>query len=314
VTDYPPRKYVYLCMTPAAEIMSWVDRVLALPRFDPALVSTTFGVALTITESNAGYVRYAAEIGGGPFSRIEMGHRAQTTVGTMRLFPRVQVPSFELQLSRFGALPIFSINPSHPPDGVTHHTFWLHGDTVSIAFSFAAGGDLISVTITWGPKSVRLGDEAVFAAASANIYLTSYDIYDEVLEYAVATRTSRVISRSDFERTGRERTQGSFVREGNQVAGVFATPEGPAFFHDQKRVLGIFGRTKGRIDPIARPAHFRFSLNHHGTTRIDVVYAERHGIGTNPYDNEQSDVDLFAMMTKGTKNAQFFFAYTKPWA
>jgi len=46
----------------------------------------------------------------------------------------------------------------------------------------------------------------------------------------------------------------------------------------------------------------------------DLDYQERLGIGTNPYDNEQEDVDLFAMLAAGLRKEQFFRAYVKDWA
>ena len=50
-----------------------------------------------------------------------------------------------------------------------------------------------------------------------------------------------------------------------------------------------------------------------GKTQFSIFYKERVGIGANPYDNEQEDVDMFAMLAEGFLREQFFRNYTKEW-
>jgi len=144
------------------------------------------------------------------------------------------------------------------------------------------------------------------------VYLSSYDKYDDFLAYEPATGAFQILSRRTVDALGARETLGAFTREGDRVAGVFATPDGPCFFLDAVRV----DRAAGQITAttVELPAgKRRFTLCVDGAPALDIVYAERHGIGTNPYDNTIEDVDLFAMMARGTSRAQFLAGYTKDW-
>ena len=146
----------------------------------------------------------------------------------------------------------------------------------------------------------------------ATVYLHSYDRYDEYLAYEPATGAFQLLSRRTVEQLGARETLGAFTREGDRVGGVFATPQGPCFFLDAARVVhgaGAITATTAELPAGQR----RFTLSVDATPVLDIVYAERHGIGTNPYDNTIEDVDLFAMMARGTTSAQFIAGYTKDW-
>jgi hypothetical protein len=46
---------------------------------------------------------------------------------------------------------------------------------------------------------------------------------------------------------------------------------------------------------------------------FSLHYKNRFGIGTNPYDNELEDVDLFALIASGIRFEPFFRQYTRDW-
>jgi hypothetical protein len=110
---------------------------------------------------------------------------------------------------------------------------------------------------------------------------------------------------------------GAFTREDPHVAGIFATPEGPVFFVDSQHVLLRFGKASATVtkEPDRPVMHFALTAeNDRGETQAFALrYAERFGIGTNPYDNELEDVDLLAMIATNLRNPRFFEAYTKDW-
>ena len=108
-------------------------------------------------------------------------------------------------------------------------------------------------------------------------------------------------------RAQQELVLGAFVREGDKVAGVYASPGGPVFFLGTDRVAVRFGE----VQVTATNNVFRIAVE--GREKIVLRYAERHGIGTNPYDRERSDIDLFALMARGASDPRWWDAYTKPW-
>lgn len=139
------------------------------------------------------------------------------------------------------------------------------------------------------------------------LYLRSYDRYDERLAYALPEGTWRIVAPD----AGVTETFG-LTRAGDRVAGVYASPDGPTFFVDGRRVVGRFGATVASVDRVAS-RRMRFVLHDGGRPMFAVDYDERHGIGTNPNDREPADVDLFALMAAGTRGEQFFIGYTRDW-
>jgi hypothetical protein len=49
------------------------------------------------------------------------------------------------------------------------------------------------------------------------------------------------------------------------------------------------------------------------TVEFGVTYAERFGIGVNPYDNEEEDVDLLAWIVRMVQHEASFKLFTKDW-
>jgi len=142
------------------------------------------------------------------------------------------------------------------------------------------------------------------------IYLTSYDLYQEILQYHYPEGRFAILRRQDVTAP---LSFGTFTREENHVAGIFASLQGPVLFFDSRHLVGRLGATTASVEPSGK-ARFHFTLTHEDRVEFDLDYQERVGIGTNPYDNEQEDVDLFAMMAAGLRKEQFFRAYVKDWA
>ena len=57
-------------------------------------------------------------------------------------------------------------------------------------------------------------------------------------------------------------------------------------------------KTQARIDELPERRR-RFSLTRSGSHELELIYEERHGVGANPYDVEESDVDLFVAIRDG---------------
>lgn len=145
------------------------------------------------------------------------------------------------------------------------------------------------------------------------LYLESYDRFDEILEYQLPEGNFAVALPML-----RTHTFGAFTREGEHVSGVFASPSGPVFFLDARHAVLQFGCSSATIEADRDGSMRQFTLRHDegarkGKIEFSLRYRERVGIGTNPYDTEPEDVDLFAMLATGLRSEQFFKNYTKDW-
>jgi hypothetical protein len=144
------------------------------------------------------------------------------------------------------------------------------------------------------------------------VYVASFDVHDEILEYEPTTGAARVMSRSVFERTGAARTFGAFMREGDRVLGVLATPDGPLVFADRTRIVARFGEVSGEARADG-PGRQRFELGVRGLPVIAFEYAARGVIGANPYDATPEDVDMGAMLAAALRREGFFRNHTRAW-
>lgn len=84
------------------------------------------------------------------------------------------------------------------------------------------------------------------------VYLKSYDLFNEFLRYELPQGRFPVITRRDFEALATPYAFGAFTREGNRVAGVFASPRGPVVFVDSQQVTASFGHTSAVISRLDR--------------------------------------------------------------
>ena len=146
------------------------------------------------------------------------------------------------------------------------------------------------------------------------LILPSYDRYSEFLEYGANSGRHRIVAKEEIERSGGAGAFGLFTREGNSVFGVYATPDGPVFFHDALRIRGAPGALSATVEVAQKTQTLnRFRLFQGPYCMIDVRYAQREGIGTNPYDTTLEDVDLFALIASRIDRREFFERYTREW-
>jgi hypothetical protein len=158
------------------------------------------------------------------------------------------------------------------------------------------------------------------APMDSRLFLRSYDLHLEVLEYRPGDGRFRVLTRDQLPPGAATSELGCFTREGARVAGLYPSPAGPVLFVDAERVVGRHGQTAAVVQALPRseagPARWlsprlrRYSLTHAGRTVGELEYVERHGIGTNPYDTEWEDVDLCALMASLLTQPDFFRRYT----
>lgn len=151
------------------------------------------------------------------------------------------------------------------------------------------------------------------ATMPREIYLRSYDVHAEVLAYDADNGCGCTVTRVEVERLQRPLTVGMYTREGSCVFGVYATPDGPVFFRDSERIAVTFGRTKALVEFDSTTHMHHFVLLIDAQPVMSVRYRGRDGVGTNPYDTEPADVDLFAALARALEQPRFFETYTKAW-
>ena len=152
---------------------------------------------------------------------------------------------------------------------------------------------------------------------SRTIYLKSYDRYVDVLEYQIPEGKFSIVPREQFETRGIPYTFGNFCSEGQQVAGIFATPEGPVIFLGAQQVLGRFGDSFAMVKDVPGQTKKYFAFGHKADgnerERFGLLYEKRVGIGANPYDNEEEDIDLLALIARSLDYPATYKLYTKDW-
>jgi hypothetical protein len=150
------------------------------------------------------------------------------------------------------------------------------------------------------------------------IYLQSYDRYNEILKYHLPSGEFSVLMEENFKPLGLPMTMGRFCNEGPDVAGLFASPDGPVFFFNQRQVVCRFGETSASVAAIPGESKNRFTFIHKPANgeavELSLVYKQRLGLYANPYDNEEEDIDLLALIVSNLRFEAAFRAYTKEWA
>src|SRR5216683_3922775 len=147
------------------------------------------------------------------------------------------------------------------------------------------------------------------------VYLKSYDRYDEILKYHLPSGRFSILTLERFTALSLPLTLGSFCSEGPRVAGIFASPDGPIFFLDERQVVCRFGDTTANITVVPGQTKRQFTFSHKPASgpavELGLLYEQRLGLGANPYDNEEEDIDLLALIVSNLRFEAGFRAYTK---
>lgn len=142
-------------------------------------------------------------------------------------------------------------------------------------------------------------------------YIRNYDRHDQVLVIDPAKGKQKMVSRDEAQTQGIGKGFGAFVAEGGHVLGIHASPDGPVLFCDEHSVVARFGVTSAKVTRDATTGILSYVVIEDGAVCFGTQYQERDGVGTNPYDTEPEDVDLFRMIASGLKKQQFFANYTR---
>jgi hypothetical protein len=310
----------------AVEVMRLIDAAMVLPAPVPAAIQAALGIPLPKVPGPLGWEMHEGTFQSGPFTKAKLSYRPDLGSGMLNLDARTEPQSLlelELPLDRFGPRTNLDLNPATAPQGTASHIFSFAGGAREIWFTFTyLTRRFDGVSLRWSPsgwtRPVPPGQERVWDGAPASILLRSYDNVREVLEYAPATR-AWILHAADDVPEG-HRTFGAFTRnEHGHVAGIFATPDGPAVFLNKTLMLVRPGETAVQLeDAGSNPHRSKFSLVHRSQPRrtqvVDaLIYEHRHGVGTNPYDTEREDVDLFAMIATRLEREDFLRAYKRDW-
>jgi hypothetical protein len=305
------------------EVMRLIDAVIGLPQLDPESIISVLGIPMTRQSRPPHWEMAEGAFDSGPFRSAELSYRTDLGSGMLLLRPRSDnsLIDLDLDLDRFGPRPTPTPELSGP-EGTSRYIYEVAGGTRTIALSFGAlSHRLQGASVRWMPpgwtRPVPPGKERVWDGAPASVFLRSFDNVREVLEYAPATRAWVLHAAGDVPEA--RRTFGAFTRSYDHVAGVFATPDGPAVFLDKTLMLVRPGETSVLLEAAgSNPDRSKFSLLHRtvGPQTRDLnalIYQHRHGVGTNPYDTEREDVDLFALIASGLEREGFLQAYKRDW-
>jgi len=138
------------------------------------------------------------------------------------------------------------------------------------------------------------------------LYLKNYDRYAEMIVYDYPGGGYTFLKTDELRAFGGRACFGWFIREGDRVLGICASPDGPLIFVDDWCFLAEEGRTAVWVQD--QVFHVR-----HAEREALVPYTKRFGIGANPYDNEEEDVDLCALIGSLFRGRRVFKAYRRDW-
>ncbi len=137
------------------------------------------------------------------------------------------------------------------------------------------------------------------------VYLTNHDVHAEVLAYDTDSGGFARHKRSDLP-LGKETDRGFYTEVDGGVFGVYATAEGPVFFHDAQRT------------PLSKGSHgvslrkgsksHRFALTQGDEEVAAVWYRAPTTVGTSPYDDDATFHDFFAWL-EGSIDTDRFYAW-----
>lgn len=136
------------------------------------------------------------------------------------------------------------------------------------------------------------------------LYLQNYDDYAEMIAYDYPGGAYTFLKTEELRASGERECFGWFIREGESVLGICASPDGPLLFVDDWCFLAEEGRTEAWVQD--QVFHLR-----HDAREAHVPYAKRFGIGADPYDNEEEDVDLCALIASLFRGRLVFKAYRR---
>jgi hypothetical protein len=307
------------------EVIRLIDAVIGLLRLDPESIISALGIPMIRQSRPPNWEMAEGTFDSGPFRSAELSYRTDLGSGMLLLKARsdTSLMDFDLDLDRFGPRPTPTPELSGPdPEGTLTYRYEVAGGTKTIELWFGAlSHGLQGASVRWMPlgwtRPSLPGKERVWDGAPASVFLRSFDNVREVLEYALVSRAWVPHAAGDVPE-GR-RTFGAFTREHDHVAGVFATPDGPAVFLDKTLMLVRPGETSVLLEGAGSNLNrSTFSLLHRTAgpqTRVlnALIYEHRHGVGTNPYDSEREDVDLFALIASGLEREDFMRAYRRDW-
>lgn len=155
----------------------------------------------------------------------------------------------------------------------------------------------------WGLRPVDVdGVQFRWSFVPRQIYLHNYDHPRSHLVYGPFSTLAREVPADPAHPI----TLGAYVMEYKRYIGVYASPGGPVFFHENQRFDGPFGS----VTVTADDGKFRIVQDRR---KIEIPYTPRTGLHTNPYDREQADIDLVALMVRGSRDRTWWDAYTRPW-
>ena len=303
------------------ELTALIAQIKQLEKVEVSALVRLLGTPLVQVGPSDRFTEFRAAAGTSAFQDAWARLDLARGFGVLRLTPHTPAPRLDqLEVRSNPNSFVLEVNPHIPPHGVNTYVESIRKGALEVRYAFPSGStDLREVIASWQAVKIAQGEEPVFHSAPERIYLRSYDSVNEVLEYACATRAWRILSRDEFSALGRPEAFGAFARgvpaksgAGELMGGVFATPDGPAIVAGSKRALVQPVKTQARIDELPEGRR-RFSLTRGGSHELELIYEERHGVGANPYDVEESDVDLFVAIRDGLKREGWIAAYTRQW-
>ncbi len=140
-------------------VMAKVDALVALREPRPEAVGKILGLALQMGQRSE---RFTAEPADGPFRRAFLRYYKDSEAGILVLDGRLEAAlvQSDLDLSKYGPLPLGEPNPNVQPEGIVSYGFKPGGPRkgVDVSFQFTSKTlRLYMITVEWAQLSQRAG-------------------------------------------------------------------------------------------------------------------------------------------------------------
>jgi hypothetical protein len=265
-----------------ADLVALAHRLWAVDEPSLELLAAILGVAFEPVEDRpAGYHHHRAEH---RLGAVKAGFGPNGGFVDLRI--NFSVTEYDIDFTaQFGALGDLVTNP-----GMASHSRVFHRKNRRFE-------------MWWGLQPVLIeGLQFRWSFVPKQICLHNYDHSRSHLVYGPFSTLAREVPADP----GHPITLGAYVMEYKRYIGVYASPGGPVFFHESDRFEGAFGS----VSVTADDGKFRLAQ---GRRKVEIPYTPRTGLHTNPYDREQPDIDLVALMVRGARDRTWWDAYTRPW-
>jgi len=143
------------------------------------------------------------------------------------------------------------------------------------------------------------------------IFLNRYNNSRDILKISLETSGSKIVSANEVD--NKKISTGFFEAEkrndGIDIIALVATSAGPLLIFNSLQYFFELGRTKIDVGGSEKLSHF--IVSHDSELIFELLYEEKVGVGSHPYNQGREDVDFYYWLSKNAGNPKLYDGYSK---